>query len=49
MGIALLAAVGSLIVNLIKISAKNKKVSTALQKNVPVIDWGPVQNLLNEG
>lgn len=36
------------IVNLIKIGSKVKKTSASAQRNVPVIEWSAVQNLLNE-
>lgn len=46
--IGLAAGLISLIVNIIKIGAKKKQVSTAGQKNLPNIEWSAVQNLLNE-
>lgn len=48
MVVAVVAALGMLIWNLIKIQSKTKKTSSGTQKNVPVIDWTAVQNLLNE-
>ena len=41
-------AAGSLILNIIKIASKTKKTSTASQKNVPVIEWGAEQHILDE-
>ena len=42
------AAIVILIVNLAKIAGKVKKTSAAAQKNVPVIEWSAIQNILNE-
>lgn len=47
-GICFALAIGTLVFNMIRISNKKKKTSTSLQKNVPVIDWSAVSNLLNE-
>jgi len=47
-GICLAAAIGSFIFNSIKIANKKKKTSNSLQKNLPVIEWNAVQNILNE-
>lgn len=47
-GIGLAAAVVTLLWNIMKISSKKRQTATANQKNVPVIEWGAVQNLLNE-
>lgn len=47
-GICFALAVGSLLLNIIKLSNKKRKTSTSCQKNVPVIEWGAVQDLLDE-
>ncbi len=47
-GVCFALAIATLIFNMLRISNKKKKTSTSLQKNVPVIDWGAVSNLLNE-
>lgn len=47
-GICFLLAIGSLILNFIKIQSKQKKTSSSIQQNVPVIEWGAVQHILNE-
>lgn len=44
----LVIALGTLIWNVIRINAKVSKTSSSMQKNVPVIQWGAVQNLLDE-
>jgi len=41
-------AAGSLIWNIIKIGRKKKQTASAIQKNAPVIEWGAVQNILDE-
>lgn len=41
------AAIVCLLWNMIKIGIKGKKTASGMQ-NLPVIDWSPVQNLLNE-
>lgn len=45
--IGVVAAIGCLIWNVVKISIKSKKTAAGVQ-NLPVIDWNAVQNLLNE-
>ncbi len=47
-GVCLLAAIGSLIFNSIKIAGKQRKTSASAEKNLPVIEWDAVQNILNE-
>ena len=47
-GICFVLAAGSLILNIIKIGNKKKQTSAVSQKNVPVIEWGAVQDILNE-
>jgi len=47
-GIAVLIAVCSILMNMIKISSKSKKTSGSAQKMLPVIEWGYVQDLLDE-
>lgn len=46
--ISVVIALGFLVFNLARVSSKKKQTSTVNQKNVPVIEWGAVQNLLNE-
>ena len=48
MGVAAVAALLSLLFNMAKISAKKKATSSVTQKNLPDIEWSPVQQLLNE-
>lgn len=43
-----IAAIISLIWNIIKINQKTPKIDTGVQKNLPVIEWGAVQYLLDE-
>lgn len=47
-GICFVLAAGSLILNITKLGNKKKQTSSSLQKNVPVIEWSTVQNILNE-
>lgn len=47
-GICLVVAAGCLLFNIIKFERKKKQTSTAVQKNVPVIEWNAVQGILNE-
>lgn len=47
-GICFVLAAGSLILNIIKIGNKKKQTSAVSQKNVPEIEWGAVQDILNE-
>ena len=47
-GICFALAAGSLFWNIIKVSSKKKQTSSVTQKNTPVIEWGAVQNILNE-
>ncbi|MDE6220906.1 MAG: hypothetical protein K2G51_10855 [Lachnospiraceae bacterium] len=47
-GISLVVAAGFLLVNIIKVARKKKQTSTAVQKNIPVIEWNAVQYILNE-
>lgn len=47
-GIGLVAGAGCLLFNIMKVQKKKKQTSTAAHKNVPVIEWGAVQYLLNE-
>lgn len=42
------AAIISLIWNVVKINMKIKKTATGMQKNLPIIEWESVQYLLNE-
>lgn len=46
-GVGVAAAAGCLVWNLVKINSKIKKTASGA-KRLPVIDWGPVQYLLNE-
>ena len=46
MGIAVVCALGSLMINMAKISAKKKATSAVTQKNLPTIDWEAVRHLL---
>ena len=46
--VAVVAAAVSLIRNINKVNKKKKMLSTAVQKNLPVIDWDVVQYLLDE-
>lgn len=47
-GICLILAICSFIFNSIKIANKQRKTSDSLQKNLPVIEWNAVQDILNE-
>lgn len=47
-GICFVLAIGSLIVNIIKLQTKKTQTSASVQQNTPVIDWGEIQDLLNE-
>lgn len=47
-GICFALAAGILIWNIIKVEKKKKQTSAVLQRNVPVIEWGVVQHLINE-
>jgi len=47
-GFFFVLAVGSFILNMIKIGNKKKKTASVSQKNVPVIEWNAVQHILNE-
>ncbi len=47
-GICLAAALGSLIINIAKISRKKSQTAVSNQENKPVIEWRAVQNILNE-
>lgn len=47
-GAGVLAAVCSVLINMIKISVKSKKTSSSVQKMLPVIDWSGVRYLLEE-
>lgn len=47
-GISVAVAVVFLVVNIAKLSSKKKQTANVTQKNVPVIEWGAVQNLLDE-
>jgi hypothetical protein len=47
-GICFALAVGSLILNIIKVGSKKRKTAVSYQKNVPVIEWSAVQDLLDE-
>lgn len=47
-GICFVLAVGSLIINIIKLQTKKKQTSVSVQQNIPVIDWSVVQDILNE-
>ena len=46
-GAGVVAAIGCLVWNVIKINAKVRKTASGVQR-FPVIDWSAVQNLLNE-
>lgn len=48
MGIGLVAAAGSLLFNIGKVVSKKKQTSTAVRKNIPVIEWDAVRYILNE-
>lgn len=48
MALAVAAALGLLIWNLIQLGIKTKKTSSGAQKNLPVINWAAVQGLLDE-
>lgn len=43
-----IAALVTLIWNIVKIQGKRKKTDMSMQKNLPVIEWGAVQYLLDE-
>lgn len=45
--VGVVAAAGCLVWNIIKINQKTKKTASGM-RNTPVIDWNPVQSLLNE-
>ena len=47
-GISVVVAVILLVVNIAKVSSKKKKTANVTQRNVPVIEWSAVQNILNE-
>lgn len=47
-GISVVAAVVFFVVNIAKINSKKKKTANVTQRNVPVIEWGAIQNILNE-
>ncbi len=47
-GICLVLSIGSFILNSIKIASKQRKTSDPLQKNLPVIEWNAVRDILNE-
>ena len=47
-GVTVAAALLSLLINLAKIGAKKKATASVTQKNLPDIDWSPVQQLLSE-
>lgn len=44
----ILAAICSILINMIKINVKSKKTSSSMQKMLPVIDWSGVRYLLEE-
>ncbi len=44
----LVAALISLAVNMVKISSKKKRTSSAIQQNTPVIRWDAVRDILSE-
>ena len=46
--VTVVAVVISLIWNINKINKKKKMLATAVQKNLPVIEWEAVQYLLDE-
>ncbi len=48
MALGVLAALVLLVWNLIQLGIKTKKTSSGTQKNLPVINWAAVQNLLDE-
>ncbi|MCI8380680.1 MAG: hypothetical protein HFI07_02640 [Lachnospiraceae bacterium] len=47
-GISVVVAVVFFVVNITKINSKKKKTANVTQRNVPVIEWGAIQNILNE-
>lgn len=47
-GISVIAAIVFFLVNLTKMNSKKKQTASVTQRNVPVIEWGAVQNILNE-
>ncbi len=47
-GICFALAAGSLVFNIIKIGKKQRQVSGSTHRNVPVIEWDGVKNLLSE-
>lgn len=47
-GICFALAVGSLILNMVKIGKKQRETAGSLQKNRPVISWDAVQGILDE-
>lgn len=47
-GISVVVAVILLVVNIAKVSSKKKKTANVTQRNVPVIEWSAIQNILNE-
>ncbi|MCI8417327.1 MAG: hypothetical protein HFI33_07525 [Lachnospiraceae bacterium] len=48
-GICFLVGIGSLILNIAKVSSKKRQTAVCNQKNKPVIEWSAVQNILDEG
>ena len=46
--VTVVATVGSLVWNIIKVNKKKKIVAAATRKNLPVIEWEAVQYLLDE-
>ena len=47
-GIGLAAAIVTLVWNIMKINSKKKQTANVTQRNVPVIEWSAVQNLLDK-
>ena len=47
-GISVVVAVVFLVVNIAKLNGKKKQTANVTQRNVPVIEWSAVQNLLDE-
>lgn len=47
-GISVVAAIVFFLVSFSKMSSKKKQTANVTQRNVPVIEWGAVQNLLDE-
>ena len=47
-GISVVVAIGFFLVSFTKMNSKKKRTANVTQRNVPVIEWSAVQNLLDE-